>query len=877
MGRIRILAVEDDAAVCRLLQHSLAREDYDLQIAGSGEEGLAMALAVPPALVLLDLGLPGIDGLEVCRQLRDRPQSQSVPIIILSGKGEESDVVRGLEMGADDYMVKPFSPRILNARLHAVLRRRDASPSIQPDSEVLEIAGLRVDPVQKAVLLAGAPLELSPVEYRFVYLLVRYLCLDQDPEREAEIGMEGTALYAENRLERLQPVFDALLAAQSTPQPVLAVFAAMAMQTRDSERCRQLLEGARLDFERRSFTIGELATCALLVPHHLLFDGDTDAALAALQRVDALYLDLFPSLSSYARIIVAQALALGAALLFGDFRHAQEHLAIAEALVEERSLVNLAVVNHLIRNLELSMCGQLVELDRGIEATLRLRTHPQVSAAHRALLCLCQLCDLELHGAFDYLHQLQGAWQVEFAALFPPQSLLRQRLIVAQAEAALWRRDVAGARALLRTTAADRGLLSPLLAGLDRLCAALSGEAVTLPAGLVWEDGTLDVGTFAVGQGALFTTRALMAAGREVEAEELLAKLSTHLAERPWSVLQMQSVALELLAALTRDQALESGQLQQLQWLLREMRQRRLIQLSALLPQDLEVLFKAASAAQLEANYVDEYARRRLCVDLSETGEALPLLALQTLGGVEVTGQTDGKKPGGKFSRHQRECLALLVAAPNGQIDQEEMQLLFWPDSSPEKGRSNLDTMLSRLRKTLQEKIAPLQAKDYLKLQKGMVSLEHVDVDVHRLLAGLRRGQDSLGKGELWQADLAFAEALSYWRGAYASGGCSSDRAVEFAERVHLACLEATLRWAEVLIDSGQGSRAEAVLLQAIGNDRGNEALVRALYRCYMRDGRIKRALDLLQGYGEVLRRDGCTPAEIARTLAAIKVRTEVA
>ena len=110
-----------------------------------------------------------------------------------------------------------------------------------------------------------------------------------------------------------------------------------------------------------------------------------------------------------------------------------------------------------------------------------------------------------------------------------------------------------------------------------------------------------------------------------------------------------------------------------------------------------------------------------------------------------------------KFSRSQRECLALLVAAPDGQIDQEALQLLFWPDSSPEKGRSNLDTMLSRLRKTLQDRIAPLQAKDYLKLQKGTIVITSYSIHYTKLYEdrAVARRQRRSGNDEAADAQAA--------------------------------------------------------------------------------------------------------------------------
>ena len=128
MAKETILVVEDEEDIRELLRYNLAKEGYQVACAASGEEAVKAATAAPPDLVLLDLMLPGMDGLEVCRPLKGEPRTRSIPIIMLTAKGEEADIVTGLELGADDYVTKPFSPRVLLARIRTALRRRTAAP-----------------------------------------------------------------------------------------------------------------------------------------------------------------------------------------------------------------------------------------------------------------------------------------------------------------------------------------------------------------------------------------------------------------------------------------------------------------------------------------------------------------------------------------------------------------------------------------------------------------------------------------------------------------------------------------------------------------------------------------------------------------------------
>jgi two-component system alkaline phosphatase synthesis response regulator PhoP len=171
MSKEHILAVEDDEDILELLRYNLSREGYQVTAATSGEEGLRSARANAPDLILLDLMLPGMDGLEVCRRLKSDAKTCQVPIIMLTAKGEEADVVAGLELGADDYITKPFSNRILLARVRTVLRRHRVAP---PGEEVLlKIHELVIDPGRHEVSSQGETVDLTATEFRLLYLLAR--------------------------------------------------------------------------------------------------------------------------------------------------------------------------------------------------------------------------------------------------------------------------------------------------------------------------------------------------------------------------------------------------------------------------------------------------------------------------------------------------------------------------------------------------------------------------------------------------------------------------------------------------------------------------------------------------------------------------------
>jgi two-component system phosphate regulon response regulator PhoB len=165
-----VLVVEDEEDILALLQFNLIKAGYAVVCATRGEEALTAIAAGKPDLMLLDLMLPGIDGLEICRRLRDDPATGEIPIIMLTARGEEEDVVRGLDLGADDYVTKPFSIKVLLARIQSVLRRRSESRR-QTDGGELIHGDLRIHPGRNLVQVGGEPVELTFTEFRVLEAL----------------------------------------------------------------------------------------------------------------------------------------------------------------------------------------------------------------------------------------------------------------------------------------------------------------------------------------------------------------------------------------------------------------------------------------------------------------------------------------------------------------------------------------------------------------------------------------------------------------------------------------------------------------------------------------------------------------------------------
>jgi two-component system phosphate regulon response regulator PhoB len=190
----RILIIEDEAAISEMISFALARNGYTCEVATNTHTAQQAILSELPLLILLDWMLPGISGIEYARRLKQDPVTVRIPIIMLTARGEQTDKLKGLEAGADDYITKPFSPLELVARIKAVLRR--VAP--QATDDTIEVQGLHLDPGSHRVSTHGTPVELGPAEFRLLHFLMAH------PERvysrsQLLDNVWGTGVYIEER------------------------------------------------------------------------------------------------------------------------------------------------------------------------------------------------------------------------------------------------------------------------------------------------------------------------------------------------------------------------------------------------------------------------------------------------------------------------------------------------------------------------------------------------------------------------------------------------------------------------------------------------------------------------------------------------------
>ncbi len=171
MAKEQILVVDDEEDILELITYNLMKEGYQVITAASGETAISKALKERPDLILLDLMLPGVDGLDVYRELKKKHDTSQIPIIMVTAKTEDIDIITGLELGSDDYVTKPFSPKVLLARIKAVLRRKKYEEV--EDTLILRIHELTINPARHEVLVKDEPKSLTASEFKILYFLAR--------------------------------------------------------------------------------------------------------------------------------------------------------------------------------------------------------------------------------------------------------------------------------------------------------------------------------------------------------------------------------------------------------------------------------------------------------------------------------------------------------------------------------------------------------------------------------------------------------------------------------------------------------------------------------------------------------------------------------
>jgi DNA-binding response OmpR family regulator len=242
-------------------------------------------------------------------------------------------------------------------------------------------------------------------------------------------------------------------------------------------------------------------------------------------------------------------------------------------------------------------------------------------------------------------------------------------------------------------------------------------------------------------------------------------------------------------------------------------------------------------------------------------------LMVKTLGRCELRVGNRSLSWTEEFSPAQRQLMAMLVGASSGKISQEEVQVSLWPDSTSTRARSGFDSLLSRVRRTLDQALAPFDSKKYLVVKRGYLCLEHSLIDAHEFRRLIRKANLQVFAGELWPAEITFSSAFSLWRGTFVPGDFGSDAAIIFQDELEQLYLDSSQTFARLLAQNERYQEAAKLLRDALRYEPTNDGVVRLLYSLYLAQDSPGKASQIIKQYSEALVRENFPAHEIEDAL----------
>ena len=242
-------------------------------------------------------------------------------------------------------------------------------------------------------------------------------------------------------------------------------------------------------------------------------------------------------------------------------------------------------------------------------------------------------------------------------------------------------------------------------------------------------------------------------------------------------------------------------------------------------------------------------------------------LMVKTLGRCELRVGNRSLSWTEEFSPAQRQLMAMLVGASSGKVSQEEVQVSLWPDSTSTRARSSFDSLLSRVRRTLDQALAPFDSKKYLVVKRGYLCLEHSLIDAHEFRRLIRKANLQVSAGELWPAEITFSSAFSLWRGTFVPGDFGSDAAIIFQDELEQLYLDSSQTFARLLAQKERYQEAAKLLRDALRYEPTNDGVVRLLYSLCLAQDSPGKASQVIKQYSEALARENFPAHDIEDAL----------
>lgn len=682
----------------------------------------------------------------------------------------------------------------------------------------------------------------------------------------------GMILHAQNRIISLQSALSRAPDEIIADYPWLAYYRGIVAVNIDPPTALPWFERACDGFIAAGDELGELVALVQVIKFHASVDGRHNLGYLLLERATSLFACHSEQMEPPQRINAANVFLMAFTLFNTELDKADDYLDLGLSLAQEAGLENLEAEARMCRCYRFQFAGDFRACRQEIEASQALLRSPKVSPINKGLLQLAFVNMLEFEGDFpSYQHhkamlrEMLGAeiidrsvigaflrlWDIDMELGLGNDAAARKNIDTAMAA------GFAGDGAHLRSQYLKYQAYLLALGGESEQALAAAEESIALReevGGRYFEaiTGTIIGATCArlgMTESALRHFETGLTKSQAIGEDFHRASLYAHRADLRLDLGETASAHEDLRASLSI------------------LRQRASQYFYFSSPRLMDRLLAEAVRSNIESDYARKIAAQRYGKAILDDGTLIPLLKIHTLGRFEMELEGRTVLRGYDLTTAQRQLLALLLAAPDQQLHQEEIQTILWPDTPSSKSRSSFDNSVSRLRKTLESALGAFSAKNYLVLQKGVLRLENCRFDAIAFAATVKLGLTHARRKEPWQADNALRKAMQLWQGTFMTGVALSEQAEQKRKDLLLLYLEAAQVWSKILAGGGRNVEATEVCSAALRYDPTCQVMNRILYNLYVDEGDHVQARNVFVRYEEALQGHGFSSEETAEIL----------
>lgn len=701
-----------------------------------------------------------------------------------------------------------------------------------------------------------------------------YLYAEDFKAMENILAEEGMTFLAQNQTATLAAILE------KVPNEILeklgwfALYAVLANMDSEPQKALPLLGKALTAFSRQQDKTGELLSLVHLISIHITTTGYCKEGVAFLEKAEEIFFEVADSLSVYETIIITRSLAMGFCIFLADIDKASKFSTLALRLANENKIVNFQAALLMVKGYEQIFAGKTASTFMYLEQAAPYIHNPEVGTFNKLAIRMMLFNFMFHNGDFNNYFKQKKQLVAALGNKIVSQSIAGPFFFIWEIDIALNQGRTDDALKLTeQVLTREENDLSPLM-----LSQALHFKSFILALNqqkneaLQAAEESIKLRNLAGGK--YFITLNKIIVGLTHAHCGLYDKGLSLLTEGILEARQLPTEYLEACGSIHRAFVhLQVGNHEEacedIKTGLRLMRQNLYLHFWAWTPSAMQAVLELAIRQGIEPDYARKLAAERLKMALPDHCRAIPLLNIRTFGGLRLLLNDETVIATEDLTPAQRVFICLLVSSPGLKISKEQVQLVLWPESSQEKAGINFDTMLSRLRKTIAERIKPHSVKNYINLKKGILCLDNCRIDAIEFIQNIEQGLRHDHLQEYWQAGNKFFLAHLLWQGAFVSEVTGEEQIRGFRAQLSDHLLQLTLKWCQILAESDGIQDAIAVAGKALGYEPTNDRLVRLLFNLH-RNSPVIQARQVLKQFATALQYEDYPVEEIAELVREI-------